>query len=169
MKIFFGLGSSKNRIFKTCEILRKFRKNRKKSQIGPGRSGKVRNRPKPIFCEFRMSLRSKWVIYQPRTTISDDFLFSWSSTIFHGFPGNRIFDDFQNHDIAEGKLLNQGKLIFRIILFLELLIGFLIRWNFGFWVIHMVNMHSTKVSDWLRIFSNQLSWINLQKFCQQII
>ena len=49
LKIFFGLESSKNRIFKTCGILRKSQKNRKISKIEPGRPGMLRNRSETIF------------------------------------------------------------------------------------------------------------------------
>ena len=45
------------------------------------------------FFEFRRSLRSKWAIHQPCTTISNDFIDLWSSTIFGRIPENRIFDD----------------------------------------------------------------------------
>ena len=49
MKKNFGLKSWKNPFFRTCEIWWNFWKNREISHIAPGRSGKVRNRPKPIF------------------------------------------------------------------------------------------------------------------------
>ena len=75
------------------EFPKKSSKNHK-SASGGGNSCGIH--PKPVFLECRRSLRSKWVIYQPRTTISDDFLILWSWGIFDGFPGNTHFGRFAN-------------------------------------------------------------------------
>ena len=88
---------------------RNFRKNREKSQIGPGRSGKLWKPSQTNFLEFRRSLRSKRVIYQPHTTIFEEIVFLWSSGIFRWFPGNRILVDLRICDIAEGKHNILGK------------------------------------------------------------
>ena len=109
-----------------------FRKILEKSQIGPGRSGRLRKPPQTYFLGFRRSLRSKWGIYQPRTTISDHFLILWSSSIIVWIPRNRDFVDLRICDIAEGKLHTPGKLFFGQLFFLELFIWSLSWWNFGF-------------------------------------
>ena len=64
-----------------------------------------------------------------------------------------FFVTLQNQDIAEGKHNLLGKLFFRANFFLEMLIWFLRRWNFGFWVICMVKINfSTFWSQRPRIF-----------------
>ena len=125
--------------------LMKFLKKSINFAYRPREVGQGSESTQTYFFGVYVSLRSKWVLYQPHTTISDDFLFSWSSTIFHGFPGNRIFDDFQNHDIAEGKLLKQDKLIFGEFFPLELFIWFLRRENLGFWVPNINKIHFTRI------------------------
>ena len=54
------------------------RKNREKSQIGPGRPGKLGKPSQTFFSEFRRSLGSKWVVYQPRTTIFEEIVLGWN-------------------------------------------------------------------------------------------
>ncbi len=103
--IFFGLGSPRNRFSRISRPGRNSRKNPEKSRIGPGRSGKLWKPPQTYFLEFRRSLRSKWVIYQPQTTFFEKVIFLWSWAIFGRFPGNHILVDLCICDIAEGKLL----------------------------------------------------------------
>ena len=113
-------------------------KNREKSQIGPGRSDKLWKPPQTYFLELRRSLRSKWVIYQPHTTIFDEVVFLRSWGIFGRFPGNRILVDLWICDIAGEKHNILGKLFFREIIFWEMSIRVLGMGNFGFCVKNMI-------------------------------
>ena len=167
MKKNFGLRNLRNPFSRISRPGRKFQKNREISRIRAVRPGMLRKPSQTYFLEFRTSLRSKWVIYQPRTTISEDFIFWWSSTIFRGFPGNRVFVDLQNHDIAEGKLLKSKKIILCRFVLLELFIWSLRRWNLGFWVIHMVKTNFSAVWNlrsrffhnfWKIMISNPKPW-----------
>ena len=65
-------------------------KNPEKSQIDPGKLGKLWKPPQTYFLDFRRSLRSIWVIYQPRTNIFEEIVFLRSWGIFGRFPGNCI-------------------------------------------------------------------------------
>ena len=75
---FFGLDRLKNLFSRIHVPTRNSRKIREKSQIGPGMADKWWKPSQTYFLEFRRSLRSKWVIYQPRTTIFEEVMFLWS-------------------------------------------------------------------------------------------
>ena len=66
-------------------------------------------------------------------------------TIFPGISGNPIFVNLQNHDIPEGKLLKQGELFVCNFFPLDLLIWFLRRGNFWFWVPNIGKIHFTRI------------------------
>ena len=114
LKKFFGLESQKNRFFAIGRPDRNFRKNREISQIGPGRSDKLRNPPQTCFLDSRRSMRSKWGIYQPRTTIFEEVMLLWSWTIFGRFPGNPILVDLWMWDAGYKKFRFLKKLFLRI-------------------------------------------------------
>ena len=90
---FFRTRKSKKSIFCYQPPRPRFLGNRETRKSA--RRGRVRcgNHPKPVFLEFRRSLRSKWVIYQPHTTIFDEVLWSRCWSMSGRFPGNRILVD----------------------------------------------------------------------------
>ena len=97
-----------------------FKKNRKISQISSGRSDKLRKPPQTYFLVFRRSLRSKWVIYQPRATIFEDFLILWRWGIFWLISRKSHFGRFAKSWHLRGKPITFEKIMFFRIFFLEM-------------------------------------------------
>ena len=109
LNIFFGLGSPRTWFFEDQWPMSKFPENSGNLQISPGRSDKLWKPSQTYFLEFRRSLRSKWVIYQPRTTIFEEVVFLWSWVIFGWFLGNLTLVDLWICDIAGEKHNILGK------------------------------------------------------------
>ena len=107
--IFLGLGSPRTRFFEDQWPMSKFPENSGNLQISPGRSDKLWKPSQTYFLEFRRSLRSKWVIYQPHTTIFEGVIFWWSWGIFGWFVGNPILVGVWICDISGEKITFQGK------------------------------------------------------------
>ena len=113
-KDFFRTRKFEKSVFGDQRTRVEFSKKSRKFANRPRAVGQgVQNHHHWIFLECRCSVRSKWVICQPRTTILEEFIDLWSWTTFDGFSGIPIFDDLRICDFVGKKTKKIKEIIFR--------------------------------------------------------